>query len=480
MAKKKFNELDASSITLDRIIAHANPSTGKADRGPVSDLIALLTAQTPVKTYADETALLANTNLAIGYIAYNADTGAFYLYNGPTRTDINNYTQISGTDHFQGIYVSSASLTSSVPSAEPGDYAFVDEGPDYPVELWIWDEDDTEWIQSGATGGTVLSVSGTTNRITSTGGATPVIDIDAAYDAAITAQIVAAAVGLWDDRGTFDASVNAYPSSGGSGTAGAILKGDIWTISVAGTLPTGQVVEIGDTVRALIDTPGNTQANWAILQNNIGFVPAPIASPTFTGTPAAPTAAVGTDTTQVATTAFVHDEVVGVQDLFIPASAFWPRVTAGCSPLAQTEIATSLINIQTLDFNQTTQQYAQTHYKFPKKYNLGTLTYEIEWTATTGTGSVVWGVAAVALADGDVLTTVFGSQVNVTDAAGTANTERNSATSAAVTIGNTPAVADGIYLQITRVTGDGSDDMAADAKFKGISIHITTNAATDA
>ncbi len=79
-------------------------------------------------------------------------------------------------------------------------------------------------------------------------------------------------VGLLDDRGVFDASVNAYPSSGGSGTAGAILKGDLWNISVAGTLPTGQAVEVGDWVRALVDTPGNTQANWAIIQNNIGYV----------------------------------------------------------------------------------------------------------------------------------------------------------------------------------------------------------------
>lgn len=79
-------------------------------------------------------------------------------------------------------------------------------------------------------------------------------------------------VGLWDDRGTFDASGGAYPASGGSGTAGAILKGDIWIISVAGTLPTGQAVEVGDAVRALIDTPGNTQANWSIIQNNIGYV----------------------------------------------------------------------------------------------------------------------------------------------------------------------------------------------------------------
>lgn len=85
----------------------------------------------------------------------------------------------------------------------------------------------------------------------------------------------AIASGLWDDRGSFSAAGGAYPTSanGGSGVAGAILKGDIWTISVAGTLPTGQVVEVGDTVRALVDTPGNTQANWAILQNNIGYTP---------------------------------------------------------------------------------------------------------------------------------------------------------------------------------------------------------------
>jgi hypothetical protein len=78
-------------------------------------------------------------------------------------------------------------------------------------------------------------------------------------------------VGLWDDRGSFSAAGGAYPSSGGSGSAGAVKKGDVWTISVAGTLPTGQAVEIGDIVRALIDTPGNTQANWAIQQNNIGY-----------------------------------------------------------------------------------------------------------------------------------------------------------------------------------------------------------------
>jgi hypothetical protein len=85
-------------------------------------------------------------------------------------------------------------------------------------------------------------------------------------------QMNAALVGLWDDRGTFDASVNLFPSTGGSGTASAILKGDIWTVSVIGTLG-GVAVSLGDTVRALVDAPGQTAGNWAIGEANLGYTP---------------------------------------------------------------------------------------------------------------------------------------------------------------------------------------------------------------
>lgn len=79
-------------------------------------------------------------------------------------------------------------------------------------------------------------------------------------------------VGLWDDRGNYNASVNTFPATGGSGVAGAILKGDIWTISVGGTLG-GEVVTAGDTVRALVDTPEQVSSNWSIAETNIGYVP---------------------------------------------------------------------------------------------------------------------------------------------------------------------------------------------------------------
>jgi len=79
-------------------------------------------------------------------------------------------------------------------------------------------------------------------------------------------------VGLLDDRGNYDASVNTFPATGGSGTAGAILKGDLWYISVDGALG-GVAVNIGDSVRALSNTPGQTATNWDILESNIGYVP---------------------------------------------------------------------------------------------------------------------------------------------------------------------------------------------------------------
>ena len=101
-----------------------------------------------------------------------------------------------------------------------------------------------------------------------TGLAAPVSGTDAATKAYADSLVV----GLVDDRGNYDASVNTFPAAGGSGTAGAILKGDLWYISIAGTLG-GAAVSVGDSVRALSDTPGQTAANWDILSHNIGFVP---------------------------------------------------------------------------------------------------------------------------------------------------------------------------------------------------------------
>jgi hypothetical protein len=85
-------------------------------------------------------------------------------------------------------------------------------------------------------------------------------------------------IGLVDDRGNFDASVNTFPTTGGSGTAGAILKGDLWTIGTAATGGPLNGYGLGCTLRALIDSPGQTTTNWAITAVGFGYVPENVAN----------------------------------------------------------------------------------------------------------------------------------------------------------------------------------------------------------
>ena len=72
---------------------------------------------------------------------------------------------------------------------------------------------------------------------------------------------------------------------------------------------------------------------------------APIASPTFTGTPAAPTAAQGTNTTQIATTAFVNAEIAAdtaaKAPLASPTFTGVPAAPTASSGTNTTQIATT-------------------------------------------------------------------------------------------------------------------------------------------
>lgn len=90
---------------------------------------------------------------------------------------------------------------------------------------------------------------------------------------AVSTYVAAQVVGLLDYRGSYDASTNLFPATGGSGTAGAVLKGDFWICSVAGTLG-GVAVTAGDLIIALVDTPAQTSTNWDLISNELGYTPA--------------------------------------------------------------------------------------------------------------------------------------------------------------------------------------------------------------
>lgn len=170
-------------------------------------------------------------------------------------------------------------------------------------------------------------------------------------------------------------------------------------------------------------------------------------------------------------------QVIGTQDLFVPASAMWPRTTGGCAALAKTEMTTSLFNIQSLDFDQTTQEFAQFQISLPRNWNNGTVTAKVYWTAASGSGGVVWGISGGAYSDDDALTVALGTAQTCTDTLISTNDLHISPVSSAITLAGTPADSDFLAFQISRNVSDGSDTLSGDAKLLGILITLTTDAA---
>ncbi|MFC4401071.1 hypothetical protein ACFOX1_13790, partial [Mariniflexile soesokkakense] len=94
----------------------------------------------------------------------------------------------------------------------------------------------------------------------------------------------------------------------GNVTTNANLTGEVTSVGNAATLTNSAV--IGKVLTGYTSGSGTVSATDNILQaiqklNGNDVLKAPLASPTLTGTPLAPTATAGTNTTQIATTAFV-------------------------------------------------------------------------------------------------------------------------------------------------------------------------------
>lgn len=172
-------------------------------------------------------------------------------------------------------------------------------------------------------------------------------------------------------------------------------------------------------------------------------------------------------------------QLAGKHTIWVPAVAMMPRVTNGPSR-GVTELATNDIMLPTLDFDTTTEEGAGFWIRMPKSYNGSTITFTHTWTAASGSGGIVFSLAARAYADDDAMDTAVGTAVNNADTFITGNDMHVSAESGSITIAGTPAGNSPVYFEIKRVVGSASDTLGVDAKLIGIHIFYTTNAATDA
>lgn len=172
---------------------------------------------------------------------------------------------------------------------------------------------------------------------------------------------------------------------------------------------------------------------------------------------------------------------VGKETVWIPAVAMIARTTNGAAA-GTAEAATNKNMFKTLDFDASTQEFAQFRIHFPKSWNLGTVTFQPVWShaSTTTNFGVVWGLQAVAHSDDDAGDVAFGTEQTSTDTGGTTDDIYIGPESAAITIAGTPAAGDIVQFQLKRNVSDGSDTMAIDARLHGIRLFFTSNASTDA
>lgn len=75
----------------------------------------------------------------------------------------------------------------------------------------------------------------------------------------------------WNTRGTFSLAANAFPTTGGSGSGGAIQEGNTWDISASSTTlfdpaNPGNIIFAGAVIRALQDNP-SLDAHWKVMNN---------------------------------------------------------------------------------------------------------------------------------------------------------------------------------------------------------------------
>lgn len=172
---------------------------------------------------------------------------------------------------------------------------------------------------------------------------------------------------------------------------------------------------------------------------------------------------------------------VGKETIWVPAGAMDARTTNGAAS-GTVESATNKIMQTSLDFDQSTAEYAQFKVRMPKSWNAGTVTAVFVWTAnSTSTNSVIWGIQGVALGNDETIDTAFGTAQTVTDAnTATAYQVHHSSETSAMTIGSSPAAQDWVVFQVYRDAAAGGDTLAVDAMLLGVTLYFTTSASTDA
>jgi hypothetical protein len=164
----------------------------------------------------------------------------------------------------------------------------------------------------------------------------------------------------------------------------------------------------------------------------------------------------------------------GSTNVWIPASAWIPRTTTGAG-IDSREQSTNKINTDELLFDAGTDEFAQAMIVMPNNWNAGTVTAKFHWTASTGSGDVVWGLQGRAYANDDALDQAMGTAQTATDTLTATNDVDISPATSAITLGGTAASGNPVIFQVYRDADAAGDTLANDARLLGVEISYTAS-----
>jgi hypothetical protein len=164
----------------------------------------------------------------------------------------------------------------------------------------------------------------------------------------------------------------------------------------------------------------------------------------------------------------------GSTNVWIPASAWIPRTTTGAG-IDSREQSTNKINTDELLFDAGTDEFAQAMIVMPSNWNAGTVTAKFHWTASTGSGDVVWGLQGRAYANDDALDQAMGTAQTATDTLTATNDVDISPATSAITLGGTAASGNPVIFQVYRDADAAGDTLGADARLLGVEISYTAS-----
>ncbi len=259
----------------------ANLSGNPTDNTNLAATLTTLQDNITAETTRAETAEANKVDKVTGYGLSSND------YTSTEKTKLANLS-----NYFVGVFANASALLAAHPTGLDGQYAVVESTGSDAVE-YVWDTANNLWVAGGT--GSVTSVNSQTGAVS--------LNTDNIGEGSTNLYFTAARVIASVLSGISFLTGGTVISTDTVLQAIGKLQAQISAFFPAGGLLTGYVSGAG------IVTSTDTILQSIQKLNGNDALKAPLASPTFTGTPTAPTQSPGDNTTNVATTAFVTTAV---------------------------------------------------------------------------------------------------------------------------------------------------------------------------